>query len=228
MKLPFLFLSKEIVTTIQGDEGLIEVAYQSTPESQGGCLVCHPHPLYGGNMTNKVVTTVIKAATKMQYLTYRFNYRGVGRSEGQYDHGIGEVADTYTVAKWANQTAGKMPNVLVGFSFGAYIAYQAADALGVDKLVMIAPAVDQSDYEKIKPVKTPLWVIVPEQDEVTAAKKQKSFNPEFPCSLDNIGLNFYIFKQKICWKSRICHNTSNLCSCQNYHSGFFILEPLFY
>jgi len=175
MKLPFLFLPKEIVTTIQGDKGLIEVAYQSTSESQGGCLVCHPHPLYGGNMTNKVVTTVIKVASKMQYQTYRFNYRGVGRSEGQYDHGIGEVADTHTVAKWVNQTAGKMPKVLVGFSFGAYIAYQAADALGVDKLVMIAPAVDQSDYEKIQPIKTPLWVVVPEQDEVTSAKKQKSW-----------------------------------------------------
>jgi uncharacterized protein len=106
-------------------------------------LVCHPHPLFGGTMDNKVVQTVARALVQCGYTTLRFNYRGVGTSQGTWDEGRGEVDDALAVL-----AAQPIPNaatlVIAGFSFGGYVATQVAarlQATHTPRVVLVAPAV---------------------------------------------------------------------------------------
>lgn len=90
------------------------------------CLVCHPHPLYGGAMSNKVVYSLASAALQAGALTARFNFRGVGKTEGAHDHARGEIDDTVVMAGWLRAQLPGVPLVLAGFSFGAYVSLAAA------------------------------------------------------------------------------------------------------
>jgi alpha/beta superfamily hydrolase len=91
-------------------------------------VVCHPHPLYGGTMTNKVVHTLARSLQEQGMPTVRFNYRGVGKSAGQYDEGRGETADALAVVAWGRERWPGVPLTLAGFSFGAMVALLAAPA----------------------------------------------------------------------------------------------------
>jgi alpha/beta superfamily hydrolase len=104
-------------------------------------VICHPHPVYGGTMDNKVVTTVARALHECSIPTVRFNFRGVGQSRGVFDQGIGETADaaavvSYAAARWAGRAL-----VVAGFSFGGYVGLRLAQQTAADKLIAIAPAV---------------------------------------------------------------------------------------
>jgi hypothetical protein len=129
---------------IAGPAGPLSVAVDTTTDvpTRGLAVVCHPHPLQGGTMDNKVVTTVARALTQRGWRVVRFNYRGVGGSAGTWDEGRGEVDDAMAVIA-AHRLAGE-PLVLGGFSFGGYIAASAAAKLGeADKprrMVLIAPS----------------------------------------------------------------------------------------
>lgn len=110
--------------------------------SRGVVVIAHPHPLFGGTMTNKVVQTLARAFVQQGWRAVRFNFRGVGASAGQYDKGQGEVADLLAVV---DQTAPQgVPLALAGFSFGAFVAARAAVALGAvrepQKLVLVGTA----------------------------------------------------------------------------------------
>src|SRR5436189_4416294 len=89
-------------------------------------VVCHPHPLYQGTMHNKVVTTIAKAWQEMGMSTLRFNFRGVGLSEGEYGHGEGEQEDLKAVLNWILEQFPNAKICLGGFSFGAFIAAKVA------------------------------------------------------------------------------------------------------
>jgi alpha/beta superfamily hydrolase len=108
-------------------------------------LLCHPHPLHGGTMDNKVVQTVARALLQLGCTTLRFNFRGVGGSEGIWGEGLGEVDDAAAVLA-AHRAAGQ-PLLLGGFSFGGFVATQLAARLATDpaeaaqRLVLVAPAV---------------------------------------------------------------------------------------
>lgn len=107
---------------VHGAAGQIEVQPDLPAEVRGIALVCHPHPLFGGANTNKVVTTLSRAFRELGYAALRPNFRGIGRSEGQHDHGEGETADMLFVLDWARTRWGEgLPLVLGGFSFGAYV-----------------------------------------------------------------------------------------------------------
>ena len=93
---------------------------------RGIALVAHPHPLYGGTMDNKVVQTLARACLQLGWQTVRFNFRGIGASEGAWDEGVGEVDDALAVIAAHRQEAGAGEFVLAGFSFGAYVASQVA------------------------------------------------------------------------------------------------------
>jgi alpha/beta superfamily hydrolase len=95
----------------------------------GACLVCHPHPLYGGAMSNKVVHALAAAANKAGLAALRFNFRGVGRSAGTYDEARGETDDAVAAAAWLARSFPERPPVLGGFSFGAYVSLKAAAAV---------------------------------------------------------------------------------------------------
>lgn len=129
---------------IAGPAGLLSVAIDPTTEApaRGLAVVCHPNPLQGGTMDNKVVTTVARALVQRGWRVVRFNYRGVGRSEGTWDEGRGEVDDALAVIA-AHRLDGEAL-ALGGFSFGGFIAASAAARLPTAeqprRLVLIAPA----------------------------------------------------------------------------------------
>ena len=95
-------------------------------QSQGLAVVAHPHPLFGGTMDNKVVQTLARACAAAGWDCLRFNFRGVGASEGVYDEGRGETEDVLALVA---QLAADRPLVLAGFSFGAFVTCQAVQAL---------------------------------------------------------------------------------------------------
>jgi alpha/beta superfamily hydrolase len=110
-----------------GPTGLLEVAIDR-PEgaSLGAAVLAHPHPLHGGTLTNKVVQTLARACVLAGWTAVRFNFRGVGRSEGAYDEGRGELADLLSVVE-AQAPQGAL--CLAGFSFGAFVTSHAVAAL---------------------------------------------------------------------------------------------------
>jgi uncharacterized protein len=105
--------------SIAGPAGVVQ-ALRDTPMGsvKGVAVVCHPHPLFGGTMDNKVVQTLARAAVASGYAAVRFNFRGVGQSAGQYDNGIGESDDLAAVL---DHVAPEGPMVLAGFSFGSFV-----------------------------------------------------------------------------------------------------------
>lgn len=103
-------------------------------------LLCHPHPLYGGTMDNKVVTSMAAAAHDAGWHALRFNFRGVGGSAGIHDEGIGEAADCVALAQWLRREAGASTVALGGFSFGGYVALRCVGDIAPAALVTIAPA----------------------------------------------------------------------------------------
>jgi hypothetical protein len=131
--------------TVAGPAGLIECAVDApvsgTP--RGVAVLCHPHPLHGGTMDNKVVQTLARAFVQLGYTSVRFNFRGIGASQGVWDEGRGEIDDALAVVA-AHRGAGQAL-VLGGFSFGGYVASHAAAQLSetapAERLVLVAPAV---------------------------------------------------------------------------------------
>ena len=128
---------------IPGPAGVLEVALDDpAAPSRGVALICHPHPLGGGTMDNKVVHTLVRAFLQMGVRTIRFNFRGVGASTGAFADGVGEVDDALAVLN-ACREAGE-PWWLAGFSFGAFVAASLADRLPEDqkphRLVMVGPS----------------------------------------------------------------------------------------
>jgi len=125
-----------------GPAGLIELAIdQPDGTPRGTAVIAHPHPLHGGTLTNKVVQTMARACVLAGWTAVRFNFRGVGASEGAYDEGRGELDDLLSVV--AGQ-APEGPLCLAGFSFGAFVTSHAAANLhasrDIQRLVLIGTA----------------------------------------------------------------------------------------
>lgn len=131
---------------ISGSTGKLEVV-RGNPglAPRGNAVIAHPHPLHGGTMDNKVVQTMFSTLLALNFITVKFNFRGVGLSEGQYDQGVGETDDVISVVKTLNdpsETEGnRLPLMLAGFSFGGAIQLHAAHALNPDYLLLVAPSV---------------------------------------------------------------------------------------
>lgn len=116
------------------------------PERAGVALVAHPHPLHGGTMDNKVVETAARTILKMGFVAVRPNFRGVGMSEGDYDHGNGEVDDMQAIAEFVMGRYEALPLCLIGFSFGAFVQTRLSRRIKADRLVLIGPAVNLFDF----------------------------------------------------------------------------------
>jgi uncharacterized protein len=124
---------------IAGSAGSIECAVDSPAVvCVGTAIICHPHPQHGGTMDNKVVQTLARAFLQLGHRTVRFNFRGVGASQGVWDEGRGELEDAMAVIEHFRPA--DQAWLLSGFSFGAYIASQAALRLGDDAKPNIKPA----------------------------------------------------------------------------------------
>jgi alpha/beta superfamily hydrolase len=151
---------------VAGPCGLIECAVDEPSagaKPRGTVVLCHPHPQHGGTMDNKVVQTLARAFVQLGYTSVRFNFRGVGASQGSWDEGRGEVDDALAVIK-AHHEQGQ-PLVLGGFSFGGYVASQAARKVdtAAERLVLVGPAVQNFSVAQV-PVDT--LVIHGETDDV--------------------------------------------------------------
>jgi alpha/beta superfamily hydrolase len=107
---------------------------------RGLAVVCHPHPLHGGTLENKVVVTLAKAFVQCGWRAVRFNYRGVGSSAGTWDEGRGEIDDALAVAAALREPGQAL--AWAGFSFGGYVASHAAAALHPERLVLVGPATE--------------------------------------------------------------------------------------
>jgi alpha/beta superfamily hydrolase len=111
---------------INGPAGRLEALLnQGQPDATYAALVCHPHPLFGGTVHNKVVYHAMKTLHGFGFPVLRFNFRGAGLSEGQHDHGRGEVEDVRTALNWLNAEF-HLPMIFCGFSFGAATGLRAA------------------------------------------------------------------------------------------------------
>ena len=128
---------------IDGPEGKIETVIDDPgPARCGLALIAHPHPLHGGSLENKVVTTIAKTLHDLGYVAVRPNFRGVGLSEGQYDHGQGEVADLQAVLHFVRERYPNLALLLAGFSFGAVVQSRLSASAQPKHLLLVGPALN--------------------------------------------------------------------------------------
>jgi hypothetical protein len=151
---------------LAGPAGAIEGAIDApSSPNVGTAVICHPHPQHGGTMDNKVVQTLARAFVQLGFRAVRFNFRGVGASQGAWDDGRGEVDDALAVI--AQQRDADRPLLLAGFSFGAYVASQAAATLPDDgkpqRMVLVGPSTQK---QAMATVPADTIVIHGETDEV--------------------------------------------------------------
>lgn len=158
-------------------------------------IVCHPHPLFGGSMDNKVVHTLCRAYRDLGIHAVRFNFRGVGQSEGEYGRGEGEQDDLALVVDWVRGLEPDLPIYIAGFSFGAYVAasyiiHQVAreyvegseqvlthaEHIPVEHLILVAPPVNHFDFDKLRLFPCPTVIIQGLDDEVVPADEVISWS----------------------------------------------------
>lgn len=160
--------------TVPGPAGQLEVVLHKTAANAPWVVVCHPHPLFAGTMDNKVVTSVVKAAQDSGMNALRFNFRGVGVSEGIYDQGHGEVADLLCLLHWLVEQEAATEFVLAGFSFGSYIAAAAAAGFSqaplcttrLLRLILLAPPVHHFPFTRHTPFPCVTSILMGDADEV--------------------------------------------------------------
>ena len=150
---------------VGGTAGDLEVVLEMPDEPVGLAVICHPHPLYEGSLNNKVVHTLARAWVGLGCAAVRFNFRGVGKSAGQYDDGEGETLDALTVIEWARRQQVAGPFFLGGFSFGGMIAYRAAQQIKPTALVLVAPAVGRIPTAGAQPA-CPWLIVQGDEDEL--------------------------------------------------------------
>jgi uncharacterized protein len=147
--------------TLAGAAGPIEALLETPTVAalRAIAVVCHPHPLYGGTLQNKVVHTVARSFQELGAATLRFNFRGVGASAGQFAEGLGETEDALAVIEAGRERFAGLPLWLGGFSFGGAVAVRAAGRAEPKLLVTVAPAVMLMNLNDIKVPDCP-WLIV--------------------------------------------------------------------
>ena len=146
---------------------LILTAPKGTILTNKVVIVCHPHPQYGGTMDNKVVTTLMRVYRDLGVGVIRFNFRGVGNSEGEYAEAVGEIDDLLSVIRWLRQQEPRVELLLAGFSFGSYVAYSAVAQLeGILQLTLVAPPIGKYPFGKTDQPDVALCVIQGVSDEI--------------------------------------------------------------
>ena len=153
---------------IDGPVGAIEAMIERPNGARGDIVAvcCHPHPLYGGTMQNKVVHTLARACQDQRVTSVRFNFRGVGGSVGKHDDGVGESEDAAAVADFAMRATGAARLWSLGFSFGGFVAYRLATMREAGALVTVAPPVQRFDFTRLPVPGCPWFVAQGDADEL--------------------------------------------------------------
>jgi hypothetical protein len=150
-----------ISLTMPGPAGSLEALLRLPPHPAGTAVVAHPHPLFGGTMHTKVVHRAAKLfADRFHLAAYRFNFRGVGASEGSYDDGRGETDDIVAAVRFARERHPAGPLALAGFSFGSLCAARAALVVEPDVLLLIGVPSDRWAEEEARALegRNVVWV----------------------------------------------------------------------
>lgn len=183
-----------MVTTVEniiipGPAGALEACLhnRATTPDPWTLVICHPHPLYGGTMDNKVITTIAKAGVELEMQVVRFNYRGVGRSEGAFADAVGECEDLHAVIQCLKKEFTHLRLILCGFSFGAYIAAKVtAEMPDVKGLITVAPAVLHYDFNALAKIQCPWFLIQSDGDEVVPPQSVYNFLAKTPQNIRRI------------------------------------------
>jgi alpha/beta superfamily hydrolase len=157
--------------TLEGPSGDLEAMLETPRQAREDvvAVLCHPHPLFHGNMNNKVVHALVRSFNLLGCPAIRFNFRGVGESAGRYDEGLGETEDALAVADWAAERWPSSQVWLGGFSFGAYVALRAAVRSQPPGLVTVAPPVQRFEVAAEAVPDCPWLVVQGEDDELVDA-----------------------------------------------------------
>lgn len=169
---PGSFPASKAEIRLRGPAGTLE-AIVDVPVADSAvpavAVICHPHPLHGGSFHNKVVTILERSLRELGLATVRFNYRGVGKSDGEFDDGYGETEDLLAVLEWVRRVRPDDELWLGGFSFGAYVALRAAQNLKLKQLISVAPPVGGYEFSEMDRPDCAWMVIHGDEDEVVSA-----------------------------------------------------------
>jgi uncharacterized protein len=183
---------------LPGPAGAIEtLVAMPAAAPQGIAVICHPHPLHGGALSNKVTYQLASCALKAGFAAARFNFRGVGRSEGLHDEGRGETEDALAVVAFLRGQLPGAPLLLAGFSFGAFVSLKAAARAQPALQVSIAPPFKYFEAEPLPPRPDAPWLVVHGRDDdvvdyaATKAVLERYQPPPEMVTLDGVGHFFH-------------------------------------
>lgn len=193
---------------IDGPDGKIETVIDDPgPTRRGLALIAHPHPLHGGSLENKVVTTIAKILHDLGYVAVRPNFRGVGLSEGAYDHGEGEVADMLAVLRFVRERYPALALVLAGFSFGAVVQSRVSETAQPKHLLLIGPALNLFQMG-VAPANT--LVIHGENDDIVPIDQVRNWTTQHDVTLAVIRDADHFFHKKL---PELKQHILQLCPC---------------
>jgi alpha/beta superfamily hydrolase len=179
--------------TFRSGENLLEGRLQL--QSERGVIVTHPHPLYGGNMHNPVVQAILAAFQQNDFATLRFNFRGVGKSQGRHAHGPGEAEDVLNALSFFSQQGIRQP-FLAGYSFGAWVnATVCSQEIFVGELLMVSPPVALMDFSQISRIPSLVLVVSGSRDDIAPVERIRKmlpvWNADAPLEIINGADHFY-------------------------------------
>ena len=167
---------------LQGSAGRLEALLQERDahDHTVTAVVCHPHPLYGGTLHNKVAHRVASALFGMGVAVLRFNFRGVGASEGAFDQGRGELEDAQAALTFLRERYPAARRWIAGFSFGSWVASRLAAAeADAEQLILIAPPVHTQTFEEMRTCRVPKLVIQGTADDICRPENLARVFPEW-------------------------------------------------
>ncbi len=169
-------------TALAGLTGPLQALIETPQIEAGGmqvvtafAVVCHPHPLYGGTMDNKVVYTLARTLEQLGAPAIRFNFRGVGSSAGRYDEGRGETDDALAAIAYGRQRWPGAQPWLAGFSFGGAVALRAAAQGRPQRLITVAPGISIVPVTDVEAPACPWLIVQGDADEVVPPEAVRSF-----------------------------------------------------
>ena len=157
---------------LYGSAGRLEALYRELQDPAGIAVICHPHPMGGGTLHNKVVFRAARGLENANIATLRFNFRGVGASAGKHDEGEGEQGDVMAAIEWAKKKHPGKKLIVGGFSFGAWVASRVACELPeVDAIFLIGTPVNKYDFGHLRACEKPILFLHGTDDEYGDVEK---------------------------------------------------------
>ena len=179
---------------INGPEGRVEARYHHSMQPKAPiALILHPHPEYGGSMNNKVTYALFRTFSDMGFNTLRFNFRGVGKSEGRFGNGEGELADAASVLDWLQSyNPGASSCWVAGFSFGAWIGMQLLMRRPeIDGFISVSPPANMYDFSFLAPCPVPGLITQGDKDEIVTKTSVDQLNTKL-CAQKGIEIDYRV------------------------------------